>query len=364
MQTVSVGAMTYSTWIVSHARGESIMSPSTEGKTGSPGGIGVNDVVVAFLDGAELRGTIASFNPQLPTFFLQSGKDSDGPRTREIGFESVRMVSFFRSASAPKGKVAFPATARLVTVRFLDGQVIHGVTQSYSGARIGLFLVPTGLEDVERMYIPISAIRDVVSVKRLGEILTEQGMATSEMIERAVQQQKQLQDEQVGQILLKKKVISDEQLGEGLAEQKKRPEKRIGDILLAQGFIDQIQLDEALEGQAQQRDKKLGEIMVDMGYATYKMIGIALAIQYNVPFMDLSSQTIDPQLRELVPVKIASRWQVVPLNLQQGVLTIAMADPTEQSVGEEIRNLTGLTVITVVATPQDIARTITRFYGP
>jgi type IV pilus assembly protein PilB len=133
---------------------------------------------------------------------------------------------------------------------------------------------------------------------------------------------------------------------------------------LAQGFIDQIQLDEALEGQAQQRDKKLGEIMVDMGYATYKMIGIALAIQYNVPFMDLSSQTIDPQLRELVPVKIASRWQVVPLSLQQGVLTIAMADPTEQSVGEEIRNLTGLTVITVVATPQDIARTITRFYGP
>jgi hypothetical protein len=54
----------------------------------------------------------------------------------------------------------------------------------------------------------------------------------------------------------------------------------------------------------------------------------------------------------------------MPLNLQQGVLTIAMADPTEQSVQEEVRNLTGLTVIAVVSTPQDIARTITRFYGP
>ena len=238
------------------------------------------------------------------------------------------------------------------------------MTQSYSGARIGLFLVPTGLEDVERIYIPISAIRDVVSVKRLGEILSEQGMATPEMIERAIRQQEELQDERVGQILLKKKVISDEQLGKGLAEQKKRPEKRIGDILLAQGFIDQIQLDEALEGQIQQRDKKLGEIMVDMGYATYKMIGIALAIQYNVPFMDLSSQTIDPRLCQLVPVKMANRWQIMPVNIQQRVLTIAMADPTEQSAQEEVRNLTGLTVIAVVATPQDIARTITRFYGP
>ena len=340
------------------------MNPSTQGGAGSPGGIGANKVVVAFLDGAELRGTIMSFNPQLPTFFLQSSKDSEGPPTREIGFESVRMVSFFRSPSTPKGKVAFPATARLVTVRFLDGQVIHGVTQSYSGARIGLFLVPTGLEDVERIYIPISAIRDVVSVKRLGEILSEQGMATPEMIERAIRQQEELQDERVGQILLKKKVISDEQLGKGLAEQKKRPEKRIGDILLAQGFIDQIQLDEALEGQIQQRDKKLGEIMVDMGYATYKMIGIALAIQYNVPFMDLSSQTIDPRLCQLVPVKMANRWQIMPVNIQQRVLTIAMADPTEQSAQEEVRNLTGLTVIAVVATPQDIARTITRFYGP
>jgi hypothetical protein len=340
------------------------MNPPTGGAAGSPGAGVANEVVVAFLDGAELGGTIASFNPQLPTFFLQSSQGGDEPPTREIGFEGVRMVSFLRSAAAPKGTVAFPSTARLVTVRFLDGEVIHGVTQSYSGARIGLFLVPTGLEDVERIYVPISAIRDVVSVKRLGEILTEQGMATPEMIERAILQQKQLHDEQVGQILLKKKVISDEQLGQGLAKQKQRPGKRIGDILLEQGFVDRVQLDEALESQVKQRDKKLGEIMVDMGYATFKMIGIALAIQYNVPFMDLSSQTIDPQLRELVPVKIASQWQIMPLNLQQGVLTIAMADPTEQSVQEEVRNLTGLTVIAVVSTPQDIARTINRFYGP
>ena len=186
----------------------------------------------------------------------------------------------------------------------------------------------------------------MVSVRWLGEILTEQGMAAPEMVERAMEKQKELQDQKVGQILLKKKVISNEQLVKSLEEQKRRPGKRIGDILLEQGFIDRVQVEEALEAQARDRSKKLGEIIVDMGYATYKMIGIALAIQYNAPFMDLSSQTIDPQLRELVSAKVAQKWQVLPLSLQQGVLTIAIADLTEQSAQDELRKMTGLTVTT------------------
>ena len=340
-----------------------MMNASAGGPTGSPGGAVPNEVTVALMDGEELRGTVASFNPKLPTFFLQFSQPGGDVSTREIGFERVKMISFFRNPALPESKVTFPSTAKLVTLHFLDGQMVHGVTQSYSRAGVGLFLVPTALEDIERIYVPISAIRDVVSVKRLGEILTEQDMATPEMVERAIQQQ-QLGNEPVGQILLKKKIITDEQLRQGLETQKQKPGKRIGDILLKQGFVDRIQVDEALETQKRQGDKKLGEIMVDMGYATYKMIAIALAVQFNARFMDLSSHTIDPQLRELVPVKTARQWQVIPISLKKGVLTIAAADPTEQSVQDQLRKITGLTVITIVATPQDIARAITRFYAP
>ena len=339
-----------------------MMNASAGGPAGSPGGAVPNEVTVAFMDGEELRGTVASFNPKLPTFFLQFSQPGGDVSTREIGFESVKMISFFRNPALPESKVTFPSTAKLVTLHFLDGQMVHGVTQSYSRAGVGLFLVPTAIEDIERIFVPISAIRDVVSVKRLGEILTEQDMATPEMVERAIQQQ--LGNEQVGQILLKKKIITDEQLGQGLEAQKQKPGKRIGDILLKQGFVDRIQLDEALETQKRQRDKKLGEIMVDMGYATYKMIAIALAVQFNARFMDLSSHTIDPQLLELLPVKVARQWQVIPISLKKGVVTIATADPTEQSAQDELRKITGLTVITIMATPQDIARAITRFYGP
>jgi hypothetical protein len=272
------------------------------------------------------------------------------------------MVSFLRDPAATKAKVVFPSTARIVTVRFLDDEMIRGVAQSYGGARRGLFLVPTGLEDIERIYAPISAIRDVVSVKRLGDILVEKGMATPEMIERALEKQEHLRDDKLGQILIKNRAISDKQLAQGLSRQKQRGGRRIGDILLEQGFIDTVQLDEALEAQASKRGRKLGQIMVDMGYATYKMIGIALAIQYNVPFIDISSQTIDPQLRKLVPKEFAKRWGIIPLSFQEKVLTIAVADPTEHSAQDRLRQKTGLTVITVVATPQDISRVMTRFY--
>ena len=340
-----------------------MMSLSKATPSGTPGGAVRNEVVVCFSDGTELRGTVHSFSPQRPTFFLQFSQPINGLTSREIVFDSVKMVSFLRDPTKPKSKVTFPSTARLVTVRFLDGDMLRGVAQAVGGSR-GLFLIPTRLEEVERAYVPISAIRDIVSVKRLGEILTEEGMATPEMIERAIEKQRQLHGDQVGQILLKKQAISDKQLQQGLSQQKERAGRRIGDILLEQGFIDRVQLDEALEVQAQQREKKLGEIMVKMGYATYKMIGIALAIQYNVPFIDLSRQTIASQLGSLVPEDIARRWHIMPLSLQERVLTIAVADPTEQSAHDELREKTGLTVITVVATPQDISRAMTHFYGP
>jgi hypothetical protein len=342
----------------------SMTSLSAEQPAGKRPGAGAIEVIVSLADGEELRGAIQTFNPQLPTFFVYATDPGKQGSPKEVMLDSVKMVSFLRNRALPKKEVLFPASARLVTVRFLDRETIHGVTQSTAGARVGLFLVPTASEDVERIFVPISAIRDVVSVKRLGEILTEKGMVTPEKIEAAIQRQQEIRDEQVGQILLKKEIIDDRQLEKGLSIQKQRPGRRIGDILLEQGFIDRVQLDEALEAQRGQREKKLGEIMVDMGYATYKMIGVALAIQYNVPFMDLSTQTIDPQLRELVPVKTARHWQMLPISLQRGVLTIAIADPTNDAAQERIRRITGLTTICVVSTPQDIFRSLNRFYEP
>jgi type IV pilus assembly protein PilB len=103
--------------------------------------------------------------------------------------------------------------------------------------------------------------------------------------------------------------------------------------------------------------------MVDMGFASHKMIAIALSIQYNLPFISLSAQWIDPRLRELVPAELALRWRLLPMAIEEGVLTVAVADPSEGEYKEELRARTGLAVSEVVATPQDLTRALATFYA-
>ena len=277
-------------------------------------------------------------------------------------FEDVKTVAFLQGpASGRAGTVA--GGARLVTVRFLDDSVLSGVTYHSEGPRRGLFLVPTALAGVDRLYAPISAIREVVSVQRLGEILTNEKIATPEMVANALQQQHRLREEPLGQILLKRQAITDDALREGLALQQERRGVRIGEILIEQGFITAPELELALAAQRRQRDRKLGELMVEMGYVSHKMVGIALAIQYNVPFVSLAAHALDPELRRLVPAAFALHWQVLPLAIDAGVLTVAVADPAETEYKEPLVRSTRLAITEVVVTPQELGRTILEFYA-
>jgi len=281
------------------------MTLLAEGVAGA-GASGRREVAVAFLDGAELRGTIEGFDPRQPAFRLHPGPSGEGTTSREIAFRDVKRVSFLRDPALPKGKATFSLTAKLVTVRFLDRETIHGVTQNHAWPPGGLFLVLTALDEVERLYAPLSAIRDVISVERLGEILAAQGAVTPGTVERALERQ-----------------------GQGL----------------------------------EARQAPLGQILVAMGAATSRTIAVALAIQYNVPFVDVGDQAIDPALRALVPAELARRRRIMPLTLRDDVLAIAVADPAEQAARDELRERTGLTVLPAVATPPDLARAIARYYG-
>ncbi len=339
------------------------MAAETASGTPGTGAFTGSEVVVTLLSGTELRGVVEALNPQQTGFFLRPPGGSVGTG-RRIELAHVKTIAFLPSQRRGGGKrPGFPANARLVTVRFLDDSVQRGVAENFGGPRRGIFLVPTDTEDVERLYVPVTAVAEVVSVERLGDILTTQGLVSREMVEQAIHRQEELRRETLGQILLRQKALSESQLAQGLDLQKSRREARIGEILLEQGFISAEELKDALAAQQQQRSKRLGEVMIDMGLASYKMIGIALSIQYNVPFVSLNVQQIDPLLRQRVPVELAKKWSLMPVSLEDDLLTVAVADPTGYAAKAELRTLTRCVVTEVVATPQDIARAFTAFYG-
>ena len=321
-----------------------------------------NEVLVSLLDGEELYGAVNSFNAKRPAFFLQQKQAAGPPISREIKFEKTKMISFFHKRDE-MSKPSFPPTASLVTVRFLDSEVIQGITQNYGGRRLGIFLVPIAEEEIERIYVPVSAIQDVVSVRRLGEMMTEKEVLTREMIKGAIQKQARSSEEPIGQTLVERQIVPNEQIVQGMTLQNQHTPHRIGQILMVQGFIEQAQVNEALDAQKRQSGKKLGEILVQMGYATHKMIGIALAIQYGIPFMNLRGQVIDSDLQALVPEAVARQWHIVPLHFRYRILTIAVADPTDRTMRDALQRKTGLAVNLVASTPQDISQTSLRLYG-
>lgn len=314
--------------------------------------------------GEEVCGVVETFNPQGSVFYLRPLEEGTSGAARQILFESVVSVAFLAGGGRSLSPLPNTQSTRVVTVRLSDDRVLRGVTESFGGARRGLFLVPTDEAQIERFYLPVGGIREVVSVQPLGDIMAERRMVTREMVEQGLARQEELRREPLGRILVRESRLSDEQVARGLALQGERRDARIGEILLEQGFVTAEEVARALATQQRQRSKKLGEILIELGFASAKMVAIALSIQYNVPFVSLNRRRPDPTLREYVPRDFAVQWHVLPLSLEDRLLTIVVADPTERDAKEQLRTRTGLAVTEVVAIPQEISEALSAYYGP
>jgi type IV pilus assembly protein PilB len=134
---------------------------------------------------------------------------------------------------------------------------------------------------------------------------------------------------------------------------------RVGDVLLERGLISQAQLDEALRQQSRQGHKKLiGQVLIDQGVVTEEQVTATLAETYGVPFARISAKLVDPAVVELLSREFLEKHYVLPLFLVENKLTLAVCEPTNVFLIEEVERLTGYTVQVVAATPRDIENTL------
>lgn len=105
-------------------------------------------------------------------------------------------------------------------------------------------------------------------------------------------------------------------------------------------MISQAQLDEAL---ARQREwhRPLGEILVSLGYISEEMLLRALAAQKGVAPWALPQDRPDPKAVSLVPPDVRERYRVLPVQVVNDLLKVAMADPLDVEAIDLMRNLTG-----------------------
>jgi len=140
------------------------------------------------------------------------------------------------------------------------------------------------------------------------------------------------------------------------------PELRLGEILMAEGIIGEDQLGRAL---ATQRVTlaPLGSVLVKQGAVHEDRLTLVLSVHLGAPIADLKNGEVDAEVARLVPEDFARRHLVLPLGRDHGHVAVAMADPSNLPLLNDIRLIIGLPVAPYIASPSDILANLSRVHS-
>ena len=138
--------------------------------------------------------------------------------------------------------------------------------------------------------------------------------------------------------------------------------KRLGDILVESGFLNASELAEALSTQ-KETGKRLGEVIVESGLMTEFDILRAVSSQYDYPIIDLSSIEVDPKATALLTQKFCEENVVLPIGFDDDKLVVAIDDPMNITIEDELQFQTGYQITMMLATHSSILDSVKVNYG-
>ncbi len=138
--------------------------------------------------------------------------------------------------------------------------------------------------------------------------------------------------------------------------------ERIGDLLVREGLITREQLARALEEQ-RASGTRVGYNLIKLGFIEENELTKMLARQYKMPAIDLARFEVDPKIAKMIPTELAVKNLVIPLKRDGRTLTIAMADPTNLGVLEDLKFITRYDIFPVIAGEFTLRNVIEKIYG-
>lgn len=139
--------------------------------------------------------------------------------------------------------------------------------------------------------------------------------------------------------------------------------RRLGQIIVDLGFISDEQLEMLVEEQNQNPGQKIGRIAEDMGLISDEQLIQALAEQFSMQTVDIEGFTPPDDAKDLVTDAMAQLYRVIPLQLNDNVLTLATSEPQNISTEDELRRFLGIDIRLLVATETQIQKAIDKFYS-
>jgi type IV pilus assembly protein PilB len=134
------------------------------------------------------------------------------------------------------------------------------------------------------------------------------------------------------------------------------PLKPMGQLLIERGLITQADLARALAEQKSGGHRKLlGETIIDLGLCTQDQIVETLAAACDMPYAKLTPRLLDPHVAAALPRHFLDKQRALPLFQVDGVLTVAIAEPTDVVLIEEVSRAAACPVQFVATASHDIA---------
>ena len=136
----------------------------------------------------------------------------------------------------------------------------------------------------------------------------------------------------------------------------------LGELLLREKVLTSDQLKTALEMQ-REKSVPLQTALVSLNILSEEDIAQALSRQLGYPYIDLDQFEVYPDVVNLIPVEIVKKYLIMPIHRIRSFLTLAMVDPTDLEVIEDVRFRTGLSIQPVIASETGIMNAINKYYG-
>ncbi len=146
------------------------------------------------------------------------------------------------------------------------------------------------------------------------------------------------------------------------AREPQATEPKLGEILIAHAVITEEQLARALAAQ-RVTQAPLGTVLVSQGAIEEDRLTEILSRHLEVEVADLKHGEIDADVSHKVPEAFARRHVVLPFREEDGVLEVAMADPSDIAVVNDIRLITGMPVAPFLASPSDIQAHLSKVHS-
>ncbi len=138
-------------------------------------------------------------------------------------------------------------------------------------------------------------------------------------------------------------------------------EKKLWDLLVEDKIVSPEHLQTAIQKQKETGDS-LVRTLIDMGAVSEWEMAATLGKQLNVPFITLSHYEIDRDILKSIPEELVRKYRIVPVDRADNVLTVALSDPSNIYLLDELRLLTKCQIVPVISFESDINEAIERYY--